>query len=73
MNSFRHSCMQIKQITTLKKVINKFLLIFRVEWQEMYALRVKLVDPNAKIPTKSSEGAAGLDLYAAHDFFNHKI
>jgi hypothetical protein len=33
----------------------------------MYALRVKLVDPNAKIPTKSSEGAAGLDLYAAHD------
>jgi dUTP pyrophosphatase len=33
----------------------------------MYALRVKLIDPNAKIPTKSSEGAAGLDLYAAHD------
>lgn len=33
----------------------------------MYTLRVKLVDSNARIPTKSSEGAAGLDLYAAHD------
>ncbi len=48
---FRHSCMQTKQITTFYKSLISFLLIFRVEWQEMYTLRVKLVDPNAKIPT----------------------
>jgi dUTP pyrophosphatase len=33
----------------------------------MYALRVKLVDPKAKIPIHFTEGAAGLDLFAAYD------
>ena len=33
----------------------------------MYTLRVKLVDCNAIAPKKGTEGAAGLDLYAAHN------
>jgi len=34
---------------------------------EMPVLRVKRLTPNAQIPTRGSEEAAGYDLYAAHD------
>jgi len=34
---------------------------------EMPVLRVKRLTPNAMIPTRGSEEAAGYDLYAAHD------
>jgi dUTP pyrophosphatase len=33
----------------------------------MHTLRVKLVDENSKTPIRSTENAAGLDLFAAHD------
>jgi len=33
----------------------------------MYTLRVKLVDEASRVPVRSTEGAAGLDLFAAHD------
>ena len=32
-----------------------------------YNLRVKRIDPRAKLPTRGTDGAAGLDLYALED------
>ncbi len=55
----------------LKEQVKVFIYIFLSlsgrTTARMLKLKIKICDENATIPTRKSEYAAGLDLYAAHD------